>query len=69
MSSDQNTALNLFELVRRWEQHCREAGTKSHLPLMEGGKATFDHNLARTYVCCCYKGCQWESTIEKTDAR
>ena len=56
------SSLNLFNLVRLWEAHCQEAAKKApaHRPRAEGGKATFDHNLARTFITCCYPRCSWQ---------
>ena len=43
--------------VDAWLEHCREVG---HIPLSEGGKATYDGNYSHTLIRCWVKGCQWE---------
>ena len=43
-----------------WDKHIRE--TPGHTPTVtQGGKATYDVNVACTYIRCC--ACGWEYTV------
>lgn len=56
-----NRSYRQFLLIRQWEQHCEQAG---HKPRAEGGTATFDHNMAATYITCCNHGCKWSASAD-----
>lgn len=48
-------------LLIRWLGHCNASGDARHVPVSDGGDATYDANLAGTYIRCTVSGCDWES--------
>lgn len=51
----------LYHLYGEWVHHIKT--TPSHtLPTTKGGSATFDTNLATTYITC--YACNWEYQLE-----
>ena len=55
----------LHKLAQMWREHI--ANTPGHIPARDGMErgqldthATYDTNLAQTYVRCCAPGCDWE---------
>ena len=61
------STMNTTILYEEWEGHChakQAAGDNNHKPCSEGGTATFDRNLASTYMRCCVQGCVWELKLD-----